>query len=115
MKYRIWRSSVAWLALVAGAAAGCGEEPAPGGALAPGTSAVGQETVEEKPAAEAALLAAQTPVTMTYDAVGRLKTVEYPATGRRVVLTYDKAGNRTSRVIDTTITNPTPSLPPAPQ
>jgi hypothetical protein len=97
---------IATLALGAGVSA-CGDDsPAPAStpptATAPATS----------PASAA--LVTQTPVTFTYDALGRVKTVEYPSATRRVVLTYDKAGNWSSRAVDTTITNPTPALPPAP-
>ncbi len=45
---------------------------------------------------DAALAAAQT-ITYTYDALGRVVTVNY-GNGVTVTYTYDKAGNRTARV-----------------
>lgn len=53
----------------------------------------------------------QTPVIMTYDAQGRLRTAEYALAGRRLRYDYDGNGNRTTQAIDSVITTPAPVLP----
>ncbi|MBZ4420713.1 hypothetical protein [Myxococcus sp. RHSTA-1-4] len=76
------------------------------------TPAAVRNTGEREPVATRRdALATQTAVTYGYDALGRLAWAEYPASTKRIVYSYDSAGNRTQRVIDTTITNPTPALP----
>jgi hypothetical protein len=51
-------------------------------------------------------------VAFAYDALGRLRTVEYPSVAKRVVHAYDVNGNRTSVTIDANVSSTT--TPPVP-
>lgn len=53
----------------------------------------------------------QTPSVMTYDALGRLQSVEYKSVTKRVTFDYDTNGNRVQRVVDANITNANPVVP----
>src|SRR5262245_20595017 len=68
---------------------------------------------EPEPHASAASTALETQaaVTFTYDALGRLKIVEYPNATKRIVHNLDAAGNRTQRIIDQTISQAAPPVP----
>ncbi len=98
-----------WAFIAFGAACGSGAK-APettSGGESPSVAREGSVAVSTRQDA----LVTQTAVTYGYDALGRLAWAEYPASTKRIVYSYDSAGNRTQRVIDTTITNPNPTLP----
>lgn len=72
-------------------------------------SSLHDETAEAK--SELVGSGPQTPAVMTYDALGRLQSVEYKSVTKRVKFDYDANGNRTQRVVDATITNTNPVVP----
>jgi hypothetical protein len=96
-----------WAFIAFGAACGSG-------AKAPEKASGGESSAVEHGEAVSTrqdALVTQTAVTYGYDALGRLAWAEYPASTKRIVYSYDSAGNRSQRAIDTTITNPSPTLP----